>query len=127
MKGYIYVIGGLIEKTIGDEKILQYSKTCFRYNIQEKKWSELKESNIALSKPTLCIFNNRFIFKFAGLNEFDYINKIVEVFDTVTKEWSLVRVTPQNTSQDIEVLEDASAVQINQKHIYIFGGKNCNR
>ena len=82
---------------------------------------------MALKKPTVCVVNNRYICKLGGLNEFDYINKVMEMYDIVTDRWSMVRASPKNILEEIQILEDAQAIQINDDQIYIFGGKNANK
>ena len=69
----------------------------------------------------------RYICKLGGLNEFDYINKVIEMYDTLTDKWSLVRASPRNILEEIQILEDAHALQISDDEIYIFGGKNSNK
>ena len=82
---------------------------------------------MALRKATVCTINDRYILKLGGLNEFDYINKIIEMYDTVTDRWSVVRASPRNIMEEIEILEDSQAMQINDDQVYIFGGKNANK
>lgn len=45
------------------------------YSFRDKKWKEIADANIAVRKPTVCTFRDRYIVKFGGLNEFDYISK----------------------------------------------------
>lgn len=71
--------------------------------------------------------SNRYILKLGGLNEFDYINKVIEMYDSLTDRWSLVRASPRNILEEIQILEDSQAIQINDDQIYIFGGKNANK
>jgi N-acetylneuraminic acid mutarotase len=120
MNGFIYLIGGRGE----GEKC---SKKGYKYSIKDKKWSHICESNIALRKATICALKNRYICKLGGLNEFDYINKIIEIYDSVTDRWSLVRASPRNILEEIQILEDSLAIQINDDEIYVFGGKNSNK
>ena len=75
----------------------------------------------------MCAVSNRYILKLGGLNEFDYINKVIEMYDTVADRWSLVRASPRNILEEIQILEDSQALQINDDQIYIFGGKNSNK
>jgi hypothetical protein len=49
------------------------------------------------------------------------------MYDTVTDRWSLVRASPRNILEEIQILEDSQAIQINDDQIYIFGGKNSNK
>lgn len=66
----IYIIGGNNDH----EKC---SNRNFKYSLRDKKWHEISSSNVALRKPTVCSFRDRYIFKIGGLNEFDYINKVI--------------------------------------------------
>jgi hypothetical protein len=61
------------------------------------------------------------------LNEFDYINKVIEIYDPLTDKWSLVRANPKNILEEVSILEDSLAVQINDDQVYVFGGKNGNK
>lgn len=61
-----------------------------------------------------------------GLNEFDYINKVIEMYDSLTDKWSLVRASPRNIMEEVQILENSYAIQISDDEIYIFGGKNSN-
>jgi N-acetylneuraminic acid mutarotase len=89
LNGYIYLLGGR-----GDNE--KCSKKGYRYSIKNKKWSQICDSNVGLRSPTLCSVNNRYICKIGGLNEFDYINRTIEMYDSVTDRWSLVRASPKN-------------------------------
>lgn len=86
----------------------------------------MSDSNVALSKATVCSFRDRYIFKIGGLNQFDYINKVIEIYDTTTDKWSIVRANPKNALEEVQILEDSLAVQISEDQIYIFAGKNSN-
>jgi hypothetical protein len=45
----------------------------------------------------------------------------------LTDKWSLVRAAPKNITEEVEILEDSLAVQINDDQVYVFGGKNSNK
>ena len=49
------------------------------------------------------------------------------MFDTLTNTWSLVRASPKNVLEEVQILEDSLAVQIREDQIYVFGGKNGNK
>ena len=49
------------------------------------------------------------------------------MYDTLTDKWSLVRASPKNILEEIQILEDSHACQISDDQIYIFGGKNVNK
>lgn len=72
--------------------------------MKDKKWKPISDSNVALTKPTVCCFRDRYIFKIGGLNEFDYINKVIEIYDTTTDKWSVVRANPKNVLEEVQIL-----------------------
>jgi len=94
LQNQIYVVGG---KNVNEPCS---NKTC-RYDIKTKKWEEVANSNYPLRKPTLCTFNDRYIFKLGGFNEFDYISKGIEVYDPVSNAWSIVRVSSQSALEEV--------------------------
>jgi N-acetylneuraminic acid mutarotase len=70
MGGYIYLLGGRGE----GEKV---SRKAYRYSIKDKKWNQLSESNVGVRKATVCTVSGRYLCKLGGLNEFDYISKVI--------------------------------------------------
>lgn len=97
------------------------------YSLRDKKWKEIADANVGLRKPTLCTFRDRYIVKLGGINEFDYISKVIEIYDTNTNNWSIVRASPKNVLEEVQILEDSLAAQIREDQIYVFGGKNANK
>lgn len=57
-----------------------------------------------MRKATVCAVSGRYLLKLGGLNEFDYINKIIEMYDSLTDRWSLVRASPRNIMEEIQIL-----------------------
>lgn len=51
----------------------------------------------------------------------------MEMYDSVSDKWSLIRANPKNIMEEVQILEDSLAVQINDDQVYVFGGKNSNR
>lgn len=51
---------------------------------------------------------------------------MIEIYDTTTDKWSIVRANPKNALEEVQILEDSLAVQISEDQIYIFAGKNSN-
>lgn len=120
LKDCIYVIGGC---NVNEP----CSKKNYRYLIKQKKWQTIAESNYALRKPTICVYGDRYIFKCGGINEFKYINKGIEMYDPETNAWCIVRASARSALDEVDILEDSLAVQINDDQIYVFGGKNSNQ
>lgn len=86
---FLYVIGGSNDKQ-------NCSTHGFKYSIRDKKWIEIAEANIGLKKPTVCTFKDRYIIKLGGLNEFNFINKSMQVYDTLSDRWSIIQVSMSN-------------------------------
>lgn len=120
LNGFIYLLGGRGE----GEKC---SRKNYRYSLREKRWSQVAESNVALRKATVCALGSRYICKLGGLNEFDYINKVIEMYDAVADKWALVRASPRNILEEVQILEDALALQVSEDQLYVFGGRNANK
>lgn len=49
------------------------------------------------------------------------------MYDSVTDKWALVRASPRNILEEIQILEDSLALQISDDQFYVFGGKNANK
>lgn len=93
----LYVVGGN-----GDGE--KCSARNFKFTLKDKKWKEVSDANVALRKPTLCAYKDRYILKIGGINEFDYINKVVEIYDTTTDRWSIVRASAKNVQEEVQIL-----------------------
>lgn len=53
----------------------------------------------AIRKGSLSVLNSRYIFRFGGLNEFDYIDKNIEVYDSINDGWTPVRTSSKIITQ----------------------------
>lgn len=82
---------------------------------------------MAVRKATVCALGSRYVLKLGGLNEFDYINKIIELYDSATDKWALVRASPRNILEEVQLLEDSLALQVSEDQVYVFGGRNSNK
>ena len=49
------------------------------------------------------------------------------MYDTLTNTWSIVRASPKNVLEEVQILEDSLAAQIGEDQIYVFAGKNGNK
>jgi hypothetical protein len=87
---------------------------------------QIASTSYAIRKATLSTLNSRYIFRFGGLNEFDYIDKNIEVYDSLNDGWTPVRTSSKFITQETEVLFNSFAVPINESTIYVFGGDNMN-
>jgi hypothetical protein len=87
---------------------------------------QISPTNYPIRKATLCTLSSRYIYRFGGLNEFDYIDKNIEVYDSNNNGWTVVRTSSKVITQETEVLYNSFAVPINENSIYVFGGDNMN-
>jgi hypothetical protein len=60
---------------------------------------QIASTAYAIRKATLSILNSRYIFRFGGLNEFDYIDKNIEVYDSLNDGWTPVRTSSKLITQ----------------------------
>ena len=58
---HLYVMGGN-----GLNEPCSLKNYC--YSFRDKKWKEIADANLAVRKPTLCAFRDRYIVKLGGLN-----------------------------------------------------------
>lgn len=65
--GFIYANNSLYV-IAGNNDNEPCSQKNYRYSLKDKKWYEIADSNIALRKPTVCVFRDRYIMKIGGLN-----------------------------------------------------------
>lgn len=71
LEGYVYVIGGITaDKTP--------TKTCERFSTEANVWQKIRSLSEAVAYANVCTFDNRFIFKFGGLNEYNFPDKTIE-------------------------------------------------
>jgi hypothetical protein len=67
--------------------------------MKKRTWSEVSSCNYAFRRGVLAAFNSRYIFRFGGLNEFDYIDKNIEVYDSMQDGWTIVRTSSKFVTQ----------------------------
>lgn len=51
----------------------------------------------------------------------------MEIYDSLTDRWSIIHVSMSNPMEEVSILEDSLAVQINEAQLYVFGGRNSNK
>lgn len=45
------------------------TKSCEKYIISKNKWEKISDLNFPSANASLCVFNEKFIFKFGGCTE----------------------------------------------------------
>ena len=80
----LFLIGGKNEKKI-------FLKECECYNIKDKIWELMPNLNYNRIKPTLCLFNEKYLYCFRGPDEES--NSYIEMLDiyNINTGWNLIK------------------------------------
>ena len=115
----LYVVGGILNEST---KI----RECECYNVSEKQWELLPSLNSARSSPSLCMYNNRYLYAFRGtgsnglnLDSIEFLN-----IENVTNGWSIFK--PEDPGMSWLPAAGGSSVVISESKILICGGVNNN-
>ena len=63
----LYIIGGMSENN-------NYLNNCYCFNITKKKWIKMPDINITRLNPSLCIYNNNYLYVIRGSNKIESID-----------------------------------------------------
>ena len=77
MNGYIYVIGGITNKS-------QFTQKCERYELATDKWESIDDLNRNAVASCCCSYNDQFIFKFGGILSPDKLNRYIEMYNPLS-------------------------------------------
>jgi len=119
----LYIIGGA-------QNASKSYNECESYNIYDKKWESMPSMNTTRSNPSLCIYNNRFLYVFRGVSLPDNYLDSIEYLDLNYEKqgWQIFR--PEDPGLTWSGGINSGVVVINEKKILIIGGqinrKNCN-
>ncbi len=116
-RGCILVVGGQTKEE-------SCSKTCLMFNFRQNRWAKVADLSIAVNNCCLAVLDRRHVLRLGGLNEFDYIDKGIEVYDADLDVWSAVRLSLGQAASDIEFTSEATAVNVSANEVFILGGKN---
>lgn len=75
MDNKIYIIGGETENN-------SHSAHCEVYDLKTRRWERIDSLNEGVTNPIIVAFNDRYLFKFGGINRFGFIDKTVERYNT---------------------------------------------
>jgi hypothetical protein len=111
-RGDLIVVGGL-----GDDcEILQ---SCERYSVDKDEWICLPDLNVPAMNPSVCVFNEKFIFKFGGKQSEEKLTNTIEKLDLDGGDWELIKI---NTHLIPRLPSSSCCFQINKKSMIFFGG-----
>ena len=65
----LYLIGGMGEKN-------NFLYECYCFHITKKKWEKIPNLNISRLNPSLCIYNNNYLYVIRGSNKNESIDSI---------------------------------------------------
>lgn len=70
-----------------------------------------------------CSFNGRYVYKIGGISDDNSISSIIEVYDQIEGEWTVVNPILEANEMPMPLASNA-AVQITQSEIMVLGGYN---
>ena len=108
----LFAIGGYVQG--------QLTNSCERYDVRSNEWVAIASMERAVYEPTLCIYGNRYIFRFFGMNSKNTVDKAIERFDAIRNRWQTMKVDLQTSLRDIYL---PLSYQISLNEILIFGGR----
>ncbi len=114
----LYIIGGMSEKNY-------YLNECYCFHITGKKWEKIPNLNISRLNPSLCIYNNNYLYVIRGNNKNESIDSIEFInIKNMINGWILFK--PFDPGFSWFGCDTSLAITINQNQILIFGGRDKN-
>jgi len=115
MSKNLFAIGGIVDGVI--------SNKCERYDIRANKWIKIAPMTRPLREVSVCGFNNRYLYRFFGIDSGNNIDHSIERYDAVRDTWTIMNVPMNDIIKEIYM---PFCTQVNQDSIFVFGGKNIN-
>ena len=114
----LYIIGGMSENN-------NYLNNCYCFNITKKKWIKMPDINITRLNPSLCIYNNNYLYVIRGSNKIESIDTIEFInIKNFNEGWTLFK--PYDPSFSWFGCDSSLAITISENQILIFGGRDKN-
>jgi len=115
MSKNIFIIGGIVNGIL--------SNYCERYDIRSNEWLEIAPMNKKLKDVSVCAFNNRYVYRFFGINAHGMIDSSIERYDAVRDKWVIMNVAIPDLLRDIHM---PLCTQIAEDTIFLFGGRTSS-
>jgi hypothetical protein len=115
MSKNVFAIGGVVNGAI--------SNKCERFDIRANKWVKIAPMTRPLREVSLCSFNNRYLYRFFGIDSGNNIDHSIERYDAVRDTWTVMNVPMNETIKEIYI---PFCTQISKDCIFLFGGQNIN-
>ena len=114
----LYIIGGLNEnKNVINE--------CHSYNLIKKKWEKIPNLKQPRIKPTLCIYNNNYLYVIKGKDNNSCIDNIEFLnIKNINEGWIIFK--PKDPGLSWIKCDTSCAITIDKNKILIFGGRDFN-
>jgi len=124
-KEAIYIVGGFLNRQ-------EFTTNCEKFDLKSEKSSPMASLNISSGVCGLCVFKEKFLFKFGGLTEGLLLNNTIERYDISSNFWEIIDA--KFDTQDVllidlkqfSLLSACCAIQINSNEIMVFGGYLAN-
>lgn len=115
--GFLYVAGGYVDNEVSDQSEI--------YDVKSDVWVKIDKLNEACIDLSLCLFNEKFIFKFGGQLINLTLSQLVEKYDLKTCRWSVINYTiDKKYGSNFTFCKSLQTIQINEEEIMIMGGMN---
>jgi len=115
MSKNLFAVGGLVDGVI--------SNKCERFDIRANKWIKIAPMTRPLREVSICSFNNRYLYRFFGIDSGNNIDHSIERYDAVRDTWTVLNVSMNEVVKEIYA---PFCTQVNQDCIFVFAGKNIN-
>ena len=111
----LYIIGGKDENN-------NLISECLLFNLIENKWEKIPNLNNPRIKPSLCIYNNNYLYVITGKNNLDTINTIEFININSLNNWILFK--PKDPGFCFFGFETSCSITLDKNKILIFGGRD---
>ncbi len=114
----LYIIGGMGENN-------NYLFDCYCFHLTNKKWEKMPNLNISRLNPSLCIYNNNYLYAIKGTNKIESIDSIEFInIKNMSDSWNLFK--PFDPGFSWFGCDSSLAITISENNILIFGGRDRN-
>ena len=114
----LYIIGGMGEKN-------NFLYECYCFHITKKKWEKIPNLNTPRLNPSLCIYNNNYLYVIRGSNKIESIDTIEFInIKNFNEGWTLFK--PYDPSFSWFGCDTSLSITISKNKILIFGGRDKN-
>ena len=114
----LYIIGGMGENN-------NYLFDCYCFHLTNKKWEKMPNLNISRLNPSLCIYNNNYLYAIKGTNKIESIDSIEFInIKNMSDSWNLFK--PFDPGFSWFGCDSSLAITISENKILIFGGRDRN-